>query len=46
MDSTRSPLALVILEQVQQQVIEVITHIALTATKFPKKCAVLSLSGR
>lgn len=31
--------------QVQQQVIEVITHIASTATKFPKKCVVLCLSG-
>ncbi|KAF1879003.1 hypothetical protein Lal_00047675 [Lupinus albus] len=31
--------------QVQQQVIEVITHIALTAIKFPKKCVVLCLSG-
>ncbi|RHN39552.1 putative VHS domain-containing protein [Medicago truncatula] len=31
--------------QVQQQVIEVITHIASTATKFPKKCVVLSLLG-
>ncbi|XP_019426639.1 PREDICTED: protein MOR1-like [Lupinus angustifolius] len=31
--------------QVQQQVIEVITLIASTATKFPKKCVVLCLSG-
>ncbi|KAH1036763.1 hypothetical protein AAZX31_20G169900 [Glycine max] len=31
--------------QVQQQVIEVITHIGSTATKFPKKCVVLCLSG-
>ncbi|KAL5139402.1 Protein MOR1 [Glycine soja] len=31
--------------QVQQQVIEVITHISSTATKFPKKCVVLCLSG-
>ncbi|XP_057424605.1 protein MOR1 [Lotus japonicus] len=31
--------------QVQQQVIEVITHVASTATKFPKKCVVLCLSG-
>ncbi|XP_027367381.1 protein MOR1 [Abrus precatorius] len=31
--------------QVQQQVIEVITHIALTANKFPKKCVVLCLLG-
>ncbi|KAL1343695.1 protein MOR1 isoform X1 [Arachis hypogaea] len=31
--------------QVQQQVIEVITHIASSATKFPKKCVVLCLSG-
>ncbi|XP_019427924.1 PREDICTED: protein MOR1-like isoform X2 [Lupinus angustifolius] len=31
--------------QVQQQVIEVITHIASTAIKFPKKCVVLCLSG-
>ncbi|KAL2324840.1 hypothetical protein Fmac_023898 [Flemingia macrophylla] len=31
--------------QVQQQVIEVITHIASTATKFPKKCVVLCLLG-
>lgn len=31
--------------QVQQQVIEVITHIATTATKFPKKCVVLCLLG-
>ncbi|KAE9589886.1 putative armadillo-like helical, CLASP domain-containing protein [Lupinus albus] len=31
--------------QVQQQVIEVITLIASTATKFPKKCIVLCLSG-
>ncbi|XP_071930440.1 protein MOR1-like [Coffea arabica] len=31
--------------QVQQQVIEVITHIASTASKFPKKCVVLCLLG-
>ncbi|KAG9155040.1 hypothetical protein Leryth_019560 [Lithospermum erythrorhizon] len=31
--------------QVQQQVIEVVTHIASTAAKFPKKCAVLCLPG-
>ncbi|XP_038725142.1 protein MOR1-like isoform X2 [Tripterygium wilfordii] len=31
--------------QVQQQVIEVITYIASTATKFPKKCIVLCLLG-
>ncbi|GAU31280.1 hypothetical protein TSUD_39600 [Trifolium subterraneum] len=31
--------------QVQQQVIEVTTHIASTVTKFPKKCVVLCLSG-
>ncbi|WJX14083.1 Protein MICROTUBULE ORGANIZATION 1, variant 2 [Trifolium repens] len=31
--------------QVQQQVIEIITHIASIATKFPKKCVVLCLSG-
>uniref|UniRef100_A0A9I9CQR2 Protein MOR1 n=1 Tax=Cucumis melo TaxID=3656 RepID=A0A9I9CQR2_CUCME len=31
--------------QVQQQVIEVITYIASTAKKFPKKCIVLCLSG-
>ncbi|CAL0299705.1 unnamed protein product [Lupinus luteus] len=31
--------------QVQQQVIEVTTHIASTAIKFPKKCVVLCLSG-
>lgn len=31
--------------QVQQQVIEVITHIASTAKKFPKKCVVLCLLG-
>nr|KYP53049.1 Cytoskeleton-associated protein 5 [Cajanus cajan] len=31
--------------QVQQQVIEVITYIASTATKFPKKCVVLCLLG-
>ncbi|KAI3456298.1 hypothetical protein Pfo_012961 [Paulownia fortunei] len=31
--------------QVQQQVIDVITHIALTASKFPKKCVVLCLLG-
>ncbi|KAL5568082.1 hypothetical protein UlMin_024657 [Ulmus minor] len=31
--------------QVQQQVIEVITYIASTASKFPKKCVVLCLMG-
>ncbi|XP_042428595.1 protein MOR1-like [Zingiber officinale] len=31
--------------QVQQQVIEVITHIASTAKKFPKRCVVLCLLG-
>uniref|UniRef100_A0A7N0ZV85 Protein MOR1 n=1 Tax=Kalanchoe fedtschenkoi TaxID=63787 RepID=A0A7N0ZV85_KALFE len=31
--------------QVQQQVIEVITHIASTSSKFPKKCVVLCLLG-
>lgn len=31
--------------QVQQQVIEVIAHIASVATKFPKKCIVLCLLG-
>ncbi|KAL3519697.1 hypothetical protein ACH5RR_017846 [Cinchona calisaya] len=31
--------------QVQQQVIEVITHMASTASKFPKKCVVLCLLG-
>ncbi|XP_047310498.1 protein MOR1 [Impatiens glandulifera] len=31
--------------QVQQQVIEVITHIASTASKFPKKCVVLCIHG-
>lgn len=31
--------------QVQQQVIEVVTYIASTATKFPKKCIVLCLLG-
>ncbi|KAG9134204.1 hypothetical protein Leryth_023206 [Lithospermum erythrorhizon] len=31
--------------QVQQQVIEVVTHITSTASKFPKKCAVLCLPG-
>ncbi|XP_057949966.1 protein MOR1 isoform X2 [Malania oleifera] len=31
--------------QVQQQVIEVITHIASAAAKFPKKCVVLCLLG-
>ncbi|KAG5561588.1 hypothetical protein RHGRI_004590 [Rhododendron griersonianum] len=31
--------------QVQQQVIEVITHIGSTASKFPKKCVVLCLVG-
>ncbi|KAI5657025.1 hypothetical protein M9H77_25818 [Catharanthus roseus] len=31
--------------QVQQQVIDVITHIASTASKFPKKCVVLCIQG-
>ncbi|KAJ8545561.1 hypothetical protein K7X08_018144 [Anisodus acutangulus] len=31
--------------QVQQQVIEVITHIASTAAKYPKKCVVLCIQG-
>ncbi|KAK6932524.1 CLASP N-terminal domain [Dillenia turbinata] len=31
--------------QVQQQVIEIITHVASTATKFPKACVVLCLLG-
>ncbi|RZC65417.1 hypothetical protein C5167_009104 [Papaver somniferum] len=31
--------------QVQQQVIEVITHIAATVSKFPKKCVVLCILG-
>ncbi|KAI3709962.1 hypothetical protein L2E82_39732 [Cichorium intybus] len=31
--------------QVQQQVIEVVTHIASTASKFPKKCVVLCIAG-
>ncbi|PWA59320.1 ARM repeat superfamily protein [Artemisia annua] len=31
--------------QVQQQVIEVVSHIASTATKFPKKCVVLCIAG-
>ncbi|KAI8567611.1 hypothetical protein RHMOL_Rhmol02G0135000 [Rhododendron molle] len=31
--------------QVQQQVIEVITHIGSTASKFPKKCVVLCVVG-
>ncbi|XP_052201183.1 protein MOR1 isoform X2 [Diospyros lotus] len=31
--------------QVQQQVIDVITHIASTASKFPKKCVILCLLG-
>lgn len=31
--------------QVQQQVIEIVTHIASTASKFPKKCVVLCISG-
>ncbi|XVF26272.1 hypothetical protein REPUB_Repub14bG0001500 [Reevesia pubescens] len=31
--------------QVQQQVIEVVTYLASSATKFPKKCAVLCLLG-
>lgn len=33
-------------KQVQQQVIEIITHIASTASKFPKKCVVLCLLGQ
>lgn len=31
--------------QVQQQVIEVVSHIASTASKFPKKCIVLCIGG-
>ncbi|KAM7271007.1 hypothetical protein ACFE04_030221 [Oxalis oulophora] len=31
--------------QVQQQVIEVVTYVASTATKFPKKCVVLCIFG-
>ncbi|KAH6829059.1 ARM repeat superfamily protein [Perilla frutescens var. hirtella] len=31
--------------QVQQQVIDIVTHIASSASKFPKKCVVLCLSG-
>ncbi|KAL3377313.1 hypothetical protein AABB24_003628 [Solanum stoloniferum] len=31
--------------QVQQQVIDVITHIASTASKYPKKCVVLCIQG-
>ncbi|CAN1166552.1 Protein MOR1 [Linum perenne] len=31
--------------QVQQQVIEVVIHLASTATKFPKKCVVLCILG-
>ncbi|XP_060193009.1 protein MOR1 [Lycium barbarum] len=31
--------------KVQQQVIEVITHIASTASKYPKKCVVLCIQG-
>ncbi|KAI7734056.1 hypothetical protein M8C21_015036, partial [Ambrosia artemisiifolia] len=31
--------------QVQQQVIEVVSHIASTASKFPKKCVVLCIAG-
>ncbi|KAL8235581.1 hypothetical protein R6Q59_016662 [Mikania micrantha] len=31
--------------QVQQQVIEVVSHIASTASKFPKKCVVLCIGG-
>ncbi|CAI0546153.1 unnamed protein product [Linum tenue] len=31
--------------QVQQQVIEVVTHLASTAKKFPKKCVVLCILG-
>ncbi|XP_028125682.1 protein MOR1-like isoform X2 [Camellia sinensis] len=31
--------------QVQQQVVDVITHIAASASKFPKKCVVLCLLG-
>lgn len=32
--------------QVQQQVIEVVSHIASTASKFPKKCVVLCIGGK
>lgn len=32
--------------QVQQQVIEVVIHIASTASKFPKKCVVLCIAGK
>lgn len=32
--------------QVQQQVIEIVSHIASTASKFPKKCVVLCISGK
>lgn len=32
--------------QVQQQVIEVVNHIASTASKFPKKCVVLCIGGK
>ncbi|XP_010518980.1 PREDICTED: protein MOR1 [Tarenaya hassleriana] len=31
--------------QVQQQVLEIVNHISSTATKFPKKCVVLCLTG-
>lgn len=31
--------------QVQQQVIDVITYIASTASKYPKKCVVLCIQG-
>lgn len=31
--------------QVQQQIVDIITHIASTASKFPKKCVVLCLLG-
>lgn len=33
-------------EQVQQQLIEIITHIASKASRFPKKCVVLCLLGQ
>ncbi|GJR13122.1 MOR1 isoform X1 [Tanacetum coccineum] len=39
---TSNPTAM---EQVQQQVIEVVSHIASTATKFPMKCVVLCIAG-
>ena len=32
--------------QVQQQVIEVVTHIASTVRRFPKRCVVLCLLGK